>query len=278
MQPMRGWCLLLLALASTACNGLFYFPSTERFATPAALGIDYRELTIPSTDRVLLSAWVLRPVGPSRGTVIHFHGNAQNMTAHFEFVGWLTQAGYTVLTFDYRGYGASTGEPERAGMVDDGCTILRHAAIDPELAGRDQFVLGQSLGGAIAIPAVVRCGGPDIRAVIIESSFASYRGVAWAKVRENAILWLGAPAVLCVSDELDPVDDVARLARPLLVIHGDADGVVPWEQGQALYEAARAPRDLWRIAGGRHTPSFGRADSPGRPRLLAYLAEHATHQ
>lgn len=267
-----------LALLFTGCNGLFYFPSAEHFATPAALGIDFRPFTIPSTDDVLLSAWVLEPVGPPRGLVVHFHGNAENMTTHFEFVGWLTRAGYTVLTFDYRGYGASTGQPDRVGMVDDGCAVLRWAARDPALGALDHFVLGQSLGGAIAIPSVVRCGGPRVRAVVIESSFASYRGVAWAKVKDNALLWPAAPAVLFVSGELDPVDDVPRLGRPLLVIHGDADGVVPWDQGQALYAAAREPRELWTIAGGGHTPSFRRAVGDRRQALVEYLERHAGHQ
>lgn len=274
---MRRGRLPLIGLLTSACNGLFYYPTNELHETPAAVGAKFDDLSIPSTDGVTLRAWKLRPRGPARGVIVHFHGNAENMTTHYRYVAWLAEAGYFVVTFDYRGYGASTGEPSREGMVDDGMAVLAHVARDPELRGLDRFVIGQSLGGAIAIPSLVRSEGQsEVRAIVIDGSFASYRGVAWSVVKGSPFLWLAAPAVLLVSGDLDPADDVGKLARPLLVIHGDADEVVPLAQGEALFAAALEPREMWTVPGGGHLTALAIANGPHRARLLAYLEAHAS--
>ncbi|MCH8964027.1 MAG: alpha/beta fold hydrolase, partial [Planctomycetes bacterium] len=131
----------------------FYRPSSEQYDNPENHGLRYDAVEFVTLDGVRLSAWWFPADGSARGTVIHFHGNAGNITGHFVQTAWLPAAGYHVLCFDYRGFGGSEGTVTRTGTILDA-----HAAIDYVLAREDAdpmriLLFGQSLGGAVAIVA-----------------------------------------------------------------------------------------------------------------------------
>ena len=144
-------------------------------------------------------------------------------------MSWLPARGFNLLLFDYRGFGRSEGEVTRAGTVADAV-----AAIDVALE-RDPkrtVVFGHSLGGAIGIVAAAR--RPRVRAIAVESTFPSYRAAARCS---SSLLSLLVP--LLVSTGEDPIAALPHLPpRPLLVIHGTADSITPFEQ--ALVEFFRA--------------------------------------
>ena len=129
------------------------------------------------------------------------------------------------------------------------------------------LILGQSLG---------RCGGrhgrrrharEGIRGIAAESAFDSYREIAKDKAPDLL-------ARLSVSDGLSPRDVVARLSpTPILFIHGTADRVVPYARGKALFAAAKEPKTLWTIRGGRHTEAFTRYGTIYRPRLVTFFRD-----
>ena len=193
------------------------------------------------------------------------------MTSHVLYVGWLADYGYEVVTFDYRGYGKSEGKPSRKGLVADGVAMLNFVAANKRPGCDRIYVLGQSLGGAVAVPAIVQ-SNTKVSAVILESTFASYRQIARAKLGAFFVSWAFQwPLSYLVSDDLSPLEDIAKIHAPLLVIHGDRDPVVPLEHGQRLYEAASNPKELWEITNGEHTPAFLPETSPSRKRLVEYL-------
>src|SRR5512145_1917489 len=153
---MRNSSLLLLVVAVTfSCQGcvggMFYYPDQEVYDTPDRHGLKYEDVTFPSRDGTSLSGWFIPAVGPPKGTVVHFHGNAQNMTSHFGFVSWLPSRGFNLFVFDYRGYGKSAGRPERQGIYEDSLAALDYIATRPGIDHDRLVVLGQSLGGANAI-------------------------------------------------------------------------------------------------------------------------------
>ena len=71
---------LALLLCCSACNHLFYYPDQRSYATPKALEIAYRDLAIETADGLRLHAWLMEPQGTPKGTIVHFHGNAQNIS------------------------------------------------------------------------------------------------------------------------------------------------------------------------------------------------------
>jgi uncharacterized protein len=113
-----------------------------------------------------------------------------------------------------------------------------------------------------------------VRAVVVESSFHSYKEAAASVLFRQPLLFpFTGFAYPLVSDAYAPSGVIERVApTPLLVIHGDADRVLPAAFGRAIYAQAHAPRELWLVPGGGHANTMRRPVY--RTRLLAYLARH----
>ena len=272
--------LVALPLAGLVCQGcvgrMFYHPDREVYDTPARHGLPYEEVTFPSRDDTRLTGWFVPAIGTPKGTVIHFHGNAQNMTAHFAYVAWLPAEGFNLFVFDYRGYGKSAGKPDRQGVYEDSLAALNYVERRPDIAHDRLIVLGQSLGGANAIVALGSSPRRGVRAVAIDSAFSSYLGIVRDKLREMPLLsWFRWPlSYLLIGDRLSPEAYIGRIApTPLLLIHGTADGVIPYGQGKRLFERAGEPKQFWTIDGGNHTEAFAEPGSPYRRRLVDFFNE-----
>ena len=94
--------LLLVCFLSGCANGFFYRPSSVVYQTPKKDGYVYENVSFLSYDQTALHGWFIPAVGEAKGTVIHFHGNAQNLSAHYSFVSWLPRVGYNLILFDNR--------------------------------------------------------------------------------------------------------------------------------------------------------------------------------
>lgn len=264
MANSKAIAILTFGVASlmTACNSLFYHPDSQVYITPDKMNIRYDNLEISTLDKSShLSAWRLHSsLKPAKATIVHFHGNAQNMTAHVLYVAWLTQLGFDVITFDYRGYGATVGAPSREKLYEDAQAVLAYVARSDDAV----IILGQSLGGAVVIPALAQFlssislpKSKQIKALIIDSSFNSYRRLARRKLSQFWLTWpLQWPLSFLISDELSPRDYVRQLNNiPTLLLHGDQDQVIPLVEATELAEAFEN-KDFWILPGLGHTQAL----------------------
>lgn len=264
----------LLLLARWRVSRMFYYPDRVVYDTPASHGLKYEPVSFPSRDGTRLSGWFVPAVGRARGTVVHFHGNAQNMTSHFAFVSWLPQAGFNLFVFDYRGYGLSEGRPGKGGLQLDSCAALEYVRSRGDLDRNRLLLFGQSLGGAQAMGAA---GGGDrqgVRAVVVEATFFSYRAIVRDTIATMPLISrLAAPlSLLLTGDAYSPAAFAAAIAPvPLLLIHGTADRIIPWEHSRLLLERAGEPKQFWSVEGGGHTEAFIDPGSPYRRKLVEFL-------
>lgn len=269
--------VLALSLSCQGCvSGLFYQPDRKLYDTPDKHGLKYEEVFFRSKDGTQLGGWFLPAVGEAKGTVIHFHGNAQNMSAHFGFVSWLPAQGFNLFVFDYRGYGTSAGKATREGVHEDSLAALDYIAARPGIDHNRLLVLGQSLGGANAIAAVGSRPHPGIRAVVIESAFSSYREIVKDKIGAIPLLSLLRTPLsrLLIGNDYSPDAAIAAISpTSLLIIHGTDDGVIPVSHGKRLFELAREPKQLWIVEGGGHIEAFVDAGSAYRRRLATFYDE-----
>jgi fermentation-respiration switch protein FrsA (DUF1100 family) len=272
--PTRFTLLLLAASLALlpACDSYFFYPQRNLVANPYLDRVVHEDVFFQSPDGVRLQGWFLRPNGEPRGTILFLHGNAGNISTHVGAVLWLALEGYQVFLFDYRGYGRSEGTPGMEGIHEDALAaidrLFRTVGVD-----KDRIVVfGQSLGGAVAVYAVANSPHRDrIRALVIDSAFSGYRRIAREKISEVALLWpFQAPLSLLVTDRYSPSRWIGRIGTvPVLILHGDADKVVPVRHGERLYRLAEEPKQLWIAPGAGHIQAL--SDGNLRKRLLSYL-------
>ncbi|TBR16864.1 alpha/beta hydrolase [bacterium] len=274
---MRFSSISLLAAALCGCTNIFLQPSKRLFLRPETVGARWEEARFNSADGTPLTGlWFASGRTPAKGVVVQFHGNAENMTSHFLSVWWLSLEGWHVLAFDYRGYGASGGKKDLDGSVADGAAALAYARA--KAPGLPLVVLGQSMGGALALASLERDGGEGLSALVLESTFASYVGIARDKLK---LWWLtryvrGPLAYTFVSDRYRPARLAARRKPvPLVVVHALEDPVVPYAQGQSLYKAAAGPKEWWESPRG-HAEAFTTHGAEFRPRLVRFLDDSLT--
>lgn len=232
----------------------FYYPDARDRGSPAEARLDYEDAAFRTADGVTLHGWYLpTPARPARGTVLHLHGNAANISGHWPFVGWLPAAGYNVLTFDYRGFGRSGGKVTREGTIFDAEAALDYLRGRQDVAGQRVILFGQSIGATIAAVIASRRHG-QIAAVVMDSAFTGYRDIAAHHIYRNpAMLLIAWWFPFGVSKSLDAIDHVPLISpTPILFMHGTADRIVPPAMSQRLYEAAREPKEIWLIEGMDH--------------------------
>jgi uncharacterized protein len=252
------------AFLSGCVENQFFYPDRIDYGSPRALGLEATDVQIAGPDNTALHGWWLPAAGPAKGSVLHLHGNAANVSNHLPLIAWLPRAGWHVLMLDYRGFGRSQGKPSLNGVVADARAALawmrtqRHVPI---------VVLGQSLGGATALRAVAN-DSAEVKLVIADAAFASYRGIARDAL--GVLGWAAAPALLGLPGTPDdPVTAAASLDVPLLVLHGTHDRVIPHHHGKALFAAAREPKQWLEVQGGDHLDALAR--EPVRRQLLAAM-------
>jgi fermentation-respiration switch protein FrsA (DUF1100 family) len=253
--------LLLVPLLGAGCvDSLFYRPGPRELSSGAGSGV--ADVYFPAQDGTLLHGWWMPAQGKCRGTVVYCHGRSGDIADCRRWVEWMPRRGLQVLLFDYRGYGRSEGRPTRSGTVEDAVAAVDYALRwDPERT----VIYGHSLGGAVAIAAAAR--QQAVRAVLAESTFPTYRSVAAAQV--PGLGWL---LRWFVSAGEDPVDALPMLPpRPLLVVHGTEDRMVPFELGVELFERAVEPKSFHPVEGNGHRTPWARHGRQFEDVVLAFF-------
>jgi pimeloyl-ACP methyl ester carboxylesterase len=254
----------------------------DRFlhGTPAAWGLEAREVEIEAADGVPLHGWWIE--GRKEGAVVFCPGNSGNASQHLEYARITAGTGHAVLAFDYRGFGRSGGEAD-----------LRRVALDVEAAcafasaraGRPAGLFGISLGaaaallaaarGRVAVAGVAAEGVHDVRrmleGLLADGSFGPRRVRTLEgpdgppRPREASRLvrrlagrpvasWAAAAAAAFYPFAGKSPDRLARRLRatPVFIIHGVEDPLFPFEAALDLHRRLPGPRRLWLIPGTGH--------------------------
>ena len=236
--------LVLKALVGALEPRFVFFPYRGENQTPAKLGLRYQPVTLTTKDGERLVAWQLEPERPV-ADIVYFHGNGGNLSVWLPVFAALHRLNYRVLAVDYRGYGLSTGSPSEAGVYLDAEATARHAEAT-RAADRPLVFWGRSLGGAIAASAT-RAVVPD--GLILESAFPDKASV----IRAQPIL-----RVLNVfgSYRFATADLLRDFTRPVLVVHGDRDSIIPFALGRELFGRLAEPKQFVTVSGGDHNDFF----------------------
>lgn len=261
---------LVIRWSDAAETTFFYWPTREAFVDPPGV----ENVTFETSDDLTLHGWFLpaegAEPGEARPAVLHVHGNAGNVAWHLEYTEFLRRGGFHVLLFDYRRFGRSDrqGRLKRAQVRRDADAALDYLLSRPDVDPQRVGIYGYSLGGVYGLDLAAR--RPEVRAVISLAAFSE-----WAEVASDH-----APdflARLLIRPGADAVRSVERLGeRPLLLVHGTRDVIVPVRHVRAIEAAAVAagvPTESHVIEGADHLSVFH--DDPGlEDRMIAFFQEN----
>lgn len=217
----------------------FPFPGEDR--TPQSHGVPFTPLTIETADGERLRAWHL-PRPDAVAQVVYFHGNGGNLSVWSDVLVGIVEHGYEVMAVDYRGFGLSTGAPTEQGLYRDVEATIKYAEEHLRRPELPLIYWGRSIGTATAAYAASR-RAPD--GVILEAGFPNARSIFESSPIMLALTFLA-------TYRFPTAEWMAQVNAPVLVLHGDQDGVIPYSLGQRLYESLPGPKRFVTITGGDH--------------------------
>jgi fermentation-respiration switch protein FrsA (DUF1100 family) len=223
--------------------------------------------------------------GRSRTTIILSHGYGDNQNQMLPWADFLNRAGYSVFIYDMRNRGASGGDAITLGALEqnDLRSVIDYVASRPDVDGQRLGALGVSLGGAITILAaaddarvraiVNDCGFSDAPAVI-DTAFEHYLGLPAFPFAPITVR-IGELRTGQDFEAVRPVDAVGLISpRPLFVIHGQNDTVVPPAHSERVFDAAGEPKQVWYVPGAGHNGSRQAAGAEYERRVVEFF--HST--
>jgi len=265
--------VLLLGLAVTGpfrwmTDAFLFHPEAGQHRDPSALGLSFTERWLVTADGVRIQAWWMPRATPADGpgvSIVTFHGNGGTMADRLEWCFLVHQLGVSVLAVEYRGYGDSEGTPSEEGLAQDARAGLVEARRLAAESGDRVVVHGRSLGGAVAIRLA---GDEEVAGLIAESTFTSLAAMA----KRTGIPLAGQ----LVAYYFDSESSIAQVGAPVLLVHGDADEVVPFWMGERLRDVAQAAEldvSFLPVPAGQHNSTWTQAGDAYVSLLRSWLQQ-----
>ena len=222
-----------------------YFPQSRFDFTPEEFRLQYKEAYFNTEDGNQLHGWLF-PSEKDGPVILHFHGNAGNISHRLDLVQPFLGKGFSVFLVDYRGFGKSSGRPSEPGLYKDGLAAWSYLVEKERIAPERIMLHGHSIGAAIAIEVALQ---KKVRGLVIESAFTSTKDMA----KTMALFALFSPVFPAHYNNLEKIP---RVSVPKLVIHGERDEIVPFAMGQKLFEAATDPKFFYPVKDAGHNDVF----------------------
>jgi uncharacterized protein len=275
--------LIIAAVAWLGSNYLLARRPPDEADSPANYGLAAEAAEFRSGDGLLLHGWYI-PREESTRTIVVCSGANGSLDADVHVTPWLHEAGYNVLFFNWRAHGQSEGEVVTLGFTEryDLIAAVKFAkSRDAERVG----VLGFSMGGTVAIATAAVY--EDINAVVADSPF-----VFLLSAVAGGLIERGAPEGLsfllarvfvttaCLRTRLNLFDiDLARwinrvAPRPLLLIFGEQDVIVPKSEVDLLFARAGEPKEVWRVPEAAHRNIHTQQPEEYHRRILEFFGEN----
>jgi pimeloyl-ACP methyl ester carboxylesterase len=191
-----------------------------------------KEVELTGADDVALIAWHA-PAKDDKPTILYFHGNGANAASRAPKIQRIRERGLGVFYLNNRGYGGSGGLPTEKDNVADAIAAYDHL-IGLGVPAAKIVAYGESLGSGQAVRLAT---ARPVAAVVLEAPLTSTIDVA-----RSTYFWL--PLGLLITDKYNNERNIRSVAAPVLILHGEQDGVIPVEMGRRVYGAANQPKRI----------------------------------
>lgn len=222
-------------------RNLMYIPHGD-IAEPQAYGLqEFSDHELTTDDGQAVHVWY-RKAKEGFPTLVHFHGNAGNLSHRAYFFKLAADAGFGVLGLDYRGFGKSTGKPYEEGLYMDARETLHYAMGELKVPAKELILYGESLGTGIAVQMATEC---ECAALVLQSPYTSIENVA-----QETYPWL--PVRMLIQDRYNSLRKVKEVKEPTLIMHGEADTLIDVSHAKELFAALPEPKQAVYFPGKGH--------------------------
>lgn len=246
MKKIIRLSLIIFVFLLAGCEKYFFYPQKILYYMPETCKYDPENILVETDKGKLLHGWYFTTkVKNPKGTVFFLHGNSNNISTESVAMMWLVDKGYNVLTFDYRGYGISQGKPDIKGVLQDGLEYTEAVFKDNKVDKRNMVLYGQSLGGAVAAHIARYSPYADkFKVLVLESTFTSWRNIAKEVAASNFFTYIWQyPVSWSIPKEYSTIDNIKySKIKNTIIIHSEADNLVKFDNGDAIYQMAHEPK------------------------------------
>lgn len=287
--------ILTMSIGLSIAFGRLCWQQAHQFVNiqrPAVMGapIDYglsdaQVFEVVTSDNVNIPGWFVPPTREDGATILFLHGHGGSRLELLPEAHLFLSMGYGLALFDMRG-GGDDGLPVTMGVNE----VLDVEAVFDYLLTQDTVnperiaVFGSSMGAATAILSAAQM--PEIRVVIADAPYSSIRDTLVDGIPQR----IGIPplffpdVIIAMSSYLSgadyrlasPIEALAEIDQPLLLIHGTLDGTIPYHHSEELYAAANEPKLLYLVDGGGHANSYTHDAQGFEAIVLPFVAQYLT--
>jgi len=267
-------------LAALLLVGEVLSHSAHRVIGPAPSNLHAMPVNIHTVAGQPVSGWMIRGT-PGAGAVLLLHGVRADRREMLGRARFLAGLGYSLLLIDLPAHGESAGEHITYGLAESQGVTAALSYLASEFPAEKIGVIGTSLGAAalvLAKPTV------PLSAVVLESMFPTIHEA----VTDRLMIYLGplgaslAPLLLwqlplrlnISADQLRPIDELASLHAPLLMVAGSVDRHTTLAETERIYAAARDPKELWVVNGAAHEDLHAFDPPTYEKRISTFLSKH----
>jgi abhydrolase domain-containing protein 17 len=212
---------------------------------------DILKLPVSKTEKI---SAIYLPNPQAKYTLLFNHGNASDLGDLRPLLDRFHNWGFSVFAYDYRGYGTSDGQPSEQNAYQDATAAYTYLTQELKVPPAQIIIYGQSIGGGAATELAAN---HPVAGLILESTFTSAFRVI-------------VPIPILPFDKFTNQDKLRKVRCPVLVMHGEADEIIPFQHGQKLYASAPEPKlSLW-VSGAGHNDFTAVAGDRHRKALLSF--------
>lgn len=234
----------------------------------------------PSESGAIIHGWLI-PGKKGTGAVVLMHGVRSSRLSLVDRARFLSQAGYTVLLFDFQSHGESTGQHITFGYLESRDAQAAIKFLRANVGDEKVGLIGISMGGAAAL---VASPPLEVKAMVLEmvyptinqaiSNRLTMRLGAWSSVLTPLLVWQFKPRLGVDAESLRPIEQVGKIRLPKMFIVGAEDQHTTLEESRQMYDLASDPKELWVVKGAGHIDPHSMVKEEYEQRVLSFFEQY----
>ena len=222
--------LIILVFLFFFQRSLLYHPNVNNYFNDR-LKVDIEEVQIKTSDNINLLGWFHKKDLNRFKTIVYFHGNAGKLENRIHKLNHFKDINVNFLIISWRGFSGNSGKPTEKGLYEDGKSTIDWLK-NIGLSDKDIVLYGESLGTGIATHIAQN---RKFAGLVLETPFTSMVDAA-----KNVYPYI--PVGILLKDRYENEKKIKHINIPILVMHGQADQIVPFKMGKKIYEIANKPK------------------------------------